>query len=178
MTCSQASLWGQAYCQRSESSNFPPHPLAGTHPSSPSRHCRPNSKWPVWLLFLRTQPLAVSCLFSPIFLQPAAFQRRESPSGCHWVGTSPRGAYPPATELDTQPHSLTSDKVNEENTQHRSKALGGGRLLSSQDFTPHKSACRGCSINAPPLTCPEIPKAGSHDNAAANVIYNIVCVCV
>ena len=46
-------------------------------------------------------------------------------------------------------------KIGSNDQKGRQKLLG---QLSQQDFTPHKSACRGCSIKALPLTASPRPR--------------------
>lgn len=100
--------------------------------------------------------MASLCLFSRTILQPSAFQRRKSPSVVPRGWQTCQRICGPATEPDTQPLSpvhpcLTRSMRKVHSSDKRAVESSQGQL-SRQDFSPHKSACRGCSIKAPPLT--------------------------
>lgn len=68
-------------------------------------------------------------------------------------------------------------KIGSDDQKGQPRLLG---QLSQRDFMPHKSACRGCSIKAPPLT--GIPHAQRHQKMVPmatllQMLYINVCVC-
>lgn len=132
---------------------------------------------------MRIQPLASLCLFSHTILQPSAFQRRKSPSVVPRGWQTCQRICGPATEPDTQPLSPVHPRLTRSMRKVHSSDQKGCRKLSGATLPAGCLTTQKCmqgvlhkssSTHRHP-SCPEIPKSGSHDNTAPNVIYKCVC---